>query len=300
MKPSFSGVVPPMVTPLRTPDSLDVAALERLIEHLISGRVSGLFILGTTGEGPSLSHRLRRELIDRTCRHVAGRVPVLVGVSDSAFYESMNLAKHSADAGAQAVVAAPPYYFPSTQDELLGYFTRLATQSPLPLLLYNMPKMTKASIAPETVRGLRDHQNIVGIKDSSGDLDNFGRILPIARERPDWTVLIGPESLLAETVARGGNGGINGGANLCPRLFVDLYEAAARGDQATVSRLQDQVTTLGQIYRLDPSAAAFIKGIKTALALRGICSDVMAEPFTALGPEARERIARVLLNLFSS
>src|SRR5687768_4840469 len=100
--PRFSGIIPPMVTPLRGIDELDAAGLERLIERLISGGVRGLFILGTTGEGPSLSHRLRRELIERTCRQVANRIPVLVGITDTAFVECLEIARHSAESGAAA------------------------------------------------------------------------------------------------------------------------------------------------------------------------------------------------------
>src|SRR5437667_11876449 len=100
------GIFPPMVTPRRDRDTLDVAGVERLIEHILAGGVQGLFILGSTGEAPSLSYRLRRELIERTCRQVAGRVPVLVGITDTAFIESVNLAGAAAEAGAQALVLA--------------------------------------------------------------------------------------------------------------------------------------------------------------------------------------------------
>src|SRR5437867_688401 len=117
----WRGIFPPMVTPLRDRDTLDVAGVERLIEHIIAGGVHGLFILGTTGEAPSLSYRLRRELIERTCRQVAGRVPVLVGVTDTAFVEAIDLARVAADAGAKALVLAAPYYFPNSQPELLEY-----------------------------------------------------------------------------------------------------------------------------------------------------------------------------------
>src|SRR6185436_15234991 len=115
------GIVPPVVTPLLDRDTLDAAGLERLLEHIIAGGVSGLLLLGTTGEGPCLSYRLRRELIDRACRQVRGRVPVLIGITDTAFVESLALARHAADCGADAVVAAPPYYFPLGQPELQEY-----------------------------------------------------------------------------------------------------------------------------------------------------------------------------------
>src|SRR5208283_5161575 len=99
----LSGIVPPLVTPLRDRDTLDVAGLERLVERVLDGGVSGLFILGTTGEGPSLSYRLRRELVERVCRQVKNRVPVLVGITDTAFIESVNVARHAANAGVSAV-----------------------------------------------------------------------------------------------------------------------------------------------------------------------------------------------------
>src|SRR5215813_8285441 len=103
MKLPLTGIIPPMVTPLRGRDELDVPGLERLIEHILNGGVSGLFILGTTGEGPSLSYRLRRELIERVCKQVNQRVPILVGITDTSFVESVNLARHSAESGADAV-----------------------------------------------------------------------------------------------------------------------------------------------------------------------------------------------------
>ena len=290
----WQGIFPPMVTPLRDRDELDVAGLERLIEHILAGGVHGLFILGTTGEAPSLSYRLRRELIERTCRQVRRRVPVLVGVTDTAFVESLNLAHHAADAGADAVVVAPPYYFPAGQDELVEYVGHLDAELPLPMFLYNMPLMTKTVIEPDTIRRLRDHPRIIGVKDSSGDLRYFDELLAIARERPDWSVLVGPEHLLAESVARGGHGGVNGGANLCPRLFVELYEAARRNATARVAELQQEVLRLGRIYQVGHHASSGIKGLKCALSLLGICDDFMAEPFHRFREPERQLMHRLL------
>src|SRR5262245_8280733 len=112
------GIIPPMVTPLTDRDALDVPGLERMIRHLLDGGVHGLFLLGTTGEGPSLSHRLRRELIERASKIVNGRVPLLAGITDTSFVESVNLARAAGEAGADAVVLAPPYYMPEGQPEL--------------------------------------------------------------------------------------------------------------------------------------------------------------------------------------
>lgn len=297
MNTRLAGIVPPMVTPLSGRDTLDLAGLERLVEHMLSGGVHALFILGTTGESPSLSYTLRRELIDRVCRQVGRRVPVLVGISDTALVESLALARHAAEAGADAVVAAPPFYFPAGQPELVDYVEQLTADLPLPLFLYNMPAMTKVSFAPPTIGQLVDNRRIIGVKDSSGDLGYFDQLLAIARERPDWSVLVGPEHLLADAVLRGAQGGVNGGANLHPRLFVALYEAACRGDMATVGRLREEVFKLGRIYQIGRHASAIIKGLKCALSLRGICDDRLAEPFQRFEPPEREKVRQILEGL---
>jgi len=294
MSKSLCGIVPPMVTPLSGRDTLDLAGLERLIEHILSGGVHGLFILGTTGEAPSLSYRLRRELIDRTCRQVAGRVPVLVGITDTAFMESVALARHAADAGAFGVVAAPPYYFPAGQPELIEYVQRLTPELPLPLFLYNMPMMTKVDFDHDTIRALLDDRRIAGVKDSSGDLGYFEELLKVARNRPDWSVLIGPEHLLTQAMALGGQGGVHGGANLCPRLFVDLYDAARRGDLVQQAALQERVLQLGRVYQVGRHASAIIKGLKCALSLVGMCDDVLAEPFQHFHSPERQRVRQLL------
>ena len=295
--PSLAGIIPPLVTPLCDRDTLDVPGLERLVEHVLAGGVHGLFLLGTTGEGPSLSYRLRRELIDRVCRQVALRVPVLAAITDTAIVESLSLARHAADAGVQAVVVAPPYYMPPNQADLAAYVEHLVAELPLPLMLYNMPEMTKVSFAPETIRRLLDQPGIIGLKDSSGDSAYFDRALAVARGRPDWSVLIGPEELLAYAVARGGHGGVSGGANLAPRLFVDLVEAARRGDEARTAALQQKVVQLGRIYHVGYGPSAVIKGLKCALSLAGLCDDVCAEPLSRFDGPDREKVRAILGDL---
>jgi 2-dehydro-3-deoxy-D-pentonate aldolase len=293
------GIVPPILTPLSAPDTLDVAGLERLVEHILGGGVHGLFVLGTTGEGPSLSYRLRGELITRACKQVARRVPVLVGITDTSFAESINLARHAAEAGADALVLAPPYYFPSGQPELVDYIRHLVGELSLPLFLYNMPAMTKTVIEPDTLRAVSDLPGIVGVKDSSGDLAYYGQVLAVAKQRPDWSVLIGPEAMLQKSLDLGGDGGVAGGANLCPRLFVDLFNAFENNDAALGAKLQVQIETLDKLYRVGRHTSSIIKGLKCALSLSGICSDVMAEPFNRFGTPERTRIEHLLANELS-
>jgi dihydrodipicolinate synthase/N-acetylneuraminate lyase len=287
-----------MVTPLRARDELDVAGLERLIDHIVSGGISGLFILGTTGEGPSLSYRLRRELITLACRQVRGRVPVLVGITDTAFVESVNLARHAADAGAAALVLAPPYYLPPGQAELQEYVEHLAAELPLPLFLYNMPGLTKVQYEMDCLRRAMDIPRIVGLKDSSGNMSYFKDAVALLKHRPDWTVLVGPEERLAETVLAGGHGGVNGGANLFPKLYVQLYQAAHAGDRPRTEQLHAQVMQISQsLYRIGRHSSSIIKGLKCALACQGICDDFMAEPFHRFRAEERAKVERCLPEL---
>lgn len=284
-----------MITPLRARDELDVPGLERLIEHILAGGVSGLFILGTTGEGPSLSYRLRKELIERTCQQVNRRVQVLVGITDTAFPESVNVARWAAEAGADAVVLAPPYYLPEGQAELQEYFNHLVPELPLPLYLYNMPALTKVAIEPETVRRAMDNPRIIGLKDSSGSMIYLHRVVALLPHRPDWPILVGPEEMLSDAVFAGAHGGVNGGANLFPRLYVELYEAARAGNLTRARELHSRVMRLSEnLYRIGRHSSAIIKGIKCALSVKGICDDFMAEPFHRFRSGEREKVRAFL------
>jgi dihydrodipicolinate synthase/N-acetylneuraminate lyase len=293
------GIVPPLITPLRDRDELDVPGLERLIEHVLAGGVAGFFVLGTTGEAASLGYRLRFELVERVCRQVAGRVPVLVGITDTAFVESVRLARHAAEAGAQAVVLSSPYYHPVAQPELWEYLQHIVPELPLPVFLYNMPSLTKVPFALDTLRRALDLPQVVGLKDSSGDMGYLHQVGRLLAERPGWSLLVGPEDLLADAVLlAGAHGGVNGGANLVPRLYVDLYEAAARRDLARAAELHARVVRLvGTLYAVGHHGSAVIKGLKCALALLGICDDFMAEPFHRFREPERAQVRRHLADL---
>ena len=289
------GIIPPLVTPLLDNNTLDIEGLERLIEHAISGGVHGIFILGTTGEFASLSYNLRRELTERTCHLVNGRVPVLVGVTDSAFSESINLAKVAADCGADAVVLAPPYYFATGQPELLEYLKRIMVQMPLSLFIYNMPVHTKVMFAPETVKAAADIPGIIGMKDSSANLPYFRQIQYLLRDRPDFTLMVGSEEILSEFVLLGGHGGVTGGANLFPRLYVDLYQASLNRDFDQITVLQQKVMQISTtIYNVGHYGSSYLKGLKCALSVVGICNDFMAEPFHKFKELERLKIQQML------
>jgi 4-hydroxy-tetrahydrodipicolinate synthase len=293
--PAYRGIIPPIITPLKDRDTLDVAGLESLLEHMLGGGVHGIFALGTTGEAPSLSYRLRREMVKRTCKIVAGRVPVLVGITDTSFVESVELARFSAERGVKAVVLSAPYYFPVGQPELVEYVEDLVPELPLPVFLYNMPSHTKVTFELDTVRRAMQLPGVIGLKDSSGNMVYYHQLVRELSQRPDWSLLVGPEELLGESVMLGGHGGVCGGANLCPRLYVALYEAAVKNDVHRVMELHAQVMRIsGTIYKVGRYGSAFIKSVKCALSVLGICDDFLAEPFHRFREQERERVGAFL------
>lgn len=298
---TLTGIVPPIVTPLKSRDVVDVEGFEKLIEHMIAGGIHGLFVLGSTGEAPSLSYKTREEVIERACRQVNGRIPVIVGITDTSFAESVKIASVSEKAGADAVVIAPPYYFPAGQPELLEYLQHITPELGLPLFLYNMPGLTKLTFEPDTVRKASEIKGIVGLKDSSANMIYFHKLQALFVDRPEFSLLVGAEELLAETVLLGGHGCICGGANLFPKLYVDLFNAARAGDLKTSIALHDKVMQVSSaIYGVGHHWSSYLKGVKGALSCMGICDDFMAEPFHRFRKEEKsllgERLAKLNLN----
>lgn len=284
MQLPLRGIITPLVTPLagsnRAEPLLDSLALERMIEHVIGGGVSGIFLLGTTGEFCSLGRELRQEIIRRTSTQVNRRVPVLVNIADTAISETFRLAETAEEAGADALVLAPPFYFQNSQEDLLRYIEKVAARLSRPLFLYNIPHLTKNSFEPETVRRASDLPGVVGLKDSTHDLGYLDKVVELMKDRPGFSILVGPEELLLEGMKRGAIGGVCGGSNLFPRLFVDLYDAIAGGDRQRAAELQEKVNRMGNLlYRVGFSGSAYLRGIKGALSLAGLCHAEPAPPF---------------------
>jgi dihydrodipicolinate synthase/N-acetylneuraminate lyase len=288
------GIVTPLATPIQLgPFSLDVHGLERLIEHVIKGGVDGIFLLGTTGESSSLGREMRQEIIRRATTQIKGRVPVLVGISDTAISETLLLAETAAQAGARAVVLAAPYYFQHSQDDLLRYLERITKRLTLPLFLYNIPHLTKTSFDPETVRRAADLPGVVGLKDSTGDLKYLERTISLMRDRPEFTILIGPEEMLYEGMKRGATGGVCGGSNLNPSLFVDLYEAIVSGESQRAELLQSMVEESSEaLYRVGFPGSSYLRGLKAALSLASICGPDPAPPIVPFSPEEYKLIKK--------
>lgn len=295
LHPSFEGIIPPVATPLSDIDALDAAGLERLVEHILAGGVHALFLLGTTGEGPALSYRLRREVIQRTCEQVAGRVPVLVGVTDTSPTETLRMIDCAAEVGAAAAVVAPPFYFPLTQMDMLRLIEDLAQRSPLPLLLYNQPQLTKLSFSPETVEVAAEISNVVGLKDSSGDMQYLRAVLRRVQRVPQFKVLVGAEHLLVEALDSGAHGGVPGGANIFPHLPVKLYEAWKAGRRELAVEIQKQIVTFGDpIWNSGEAGLAHLRRLKCALNVLGLCSARPAWPCIESSVEERSLITEHL------
>ena len=294
----FRGIIPPMVTPLKEWDTLDQDGMVRLIDHILSGGVHGLFLLGTTGEAPSLSHRLRKEIVQRALDQIKERIPVLVGITDTSFDESINLAEYAAEKGASAVVLAPPYYFPAGQLELLEYLEHLVPRLPLPLFLYNMPTHTKLFFEPETVKAASEIPGVIGLKDSSANMVYFHQLQQIFKDQNDFRLFIGPEELLGETLVLGGHGGVCGGGNLIPELYVELYEKSIEGDFKIMGILHERIMQISTtIYSVGKYKSSYLKGLKCSLTLMGICDDFMAEPFHRFRVSERNVIRQYLIDL---
>ncbi|WP_206082223.1 dihydrodipicolinate synthase family protein [Maribellus sediminis] len=298
MKQKLRGIVPPLITPLSDSDTLDIEGLERLIEHVIEGGVHGIFILGTTGEGPSLSFNLQTKMIQESSRILNGRVPLLVGISHTSIVESIRLSQVAYEAGADAVVSAPPYYFPLEQTELAMFYENLVRSLELPLYLYNMPGMTKVSFAPATIRRIAENPKVIGFKDSSGNGTYFQSVMHAMRDRSDFSFFIGPEEMMAEAVMMGADGGVNGGANIFPKLYVDLYRAAAAGNSSRVQQLQAKVMQVSStIYKVGKAESSFLRGMKCALSVLGLCHNVLAQPYHSFDSRHCAEISKALYDL---
>ena len=291
------GIIPPVITPLREPLLLDEEGARRQTRRLLAGGVHGIFVLGTTGEGPSVPPAVRQEMVRVVSHEVNGRVPLMAGISSACVDESLKMAADYAALGVDALSVTPPFYFPLGQDELVIFFRRLAPRLPLPFIAYDIPAMTKTHIEPDTVRRLMDIDSCIGIKDSSGNMIYHHELVRLARQREDFSVLLGPEEMLAEAAAAGSDGGVCGGANIDPGLYVELFDAARNGDRERVAQLRERIFLLRRIYFYGRFPSSIIKGVKCALRQMGVCTDVMSEPFDRFDKEQAEHIRAVLSEL---
>lgn len=300
MKKPLSGIIPPLVTPLLDNETVDVESLERLINHLIDGGVHGLFVLGTTGEAQSLSYKVRETMIRESCRINAGRLPILICITDTSIVESIRLANVAKECGADGLVSAPPYYFATGQPELAQFYEELVPQLPLPIFLYNMPSHVKVNFAPETVARLAKMPQVLGLKDSSANAVYFQSVMHAVRKvNPNFAMLCGPEEMTGELVLLGANGGVNGGANMFPELYVAMYNAAKDRDIEKLMSLQKRIMMISSsIYTIGRHGSSYLKGLKCACQQLGIINDdFVASPFYKFDQPERDKVTIALAKL---
>lgn len=295
----LTGLIPPMVTPLDAKRRLDKQGTRNMVNHLLKGGVDGIFLLGTTGEGPHLSYAIREELVKTVCGLVKGRVPVLVGITETDLDDAVAFAAKCKAHGASAVVAAPPYYFKLTQAECVAWFAEMADRLPLPLVVYDMPAHTDTIIEPATIAKLAAHPNIVAMKDSSSIIALFNKFrVALEPYAEKFSLFMGPDEAMGEAVLLGADGGVCTGANLWPAQFKAMYLAAKAGDVEKVRRLQ-RFTTMSSylLYGLGQGQIGFLKGVKCALAEMGLIQNVLATPFAPFAGRERAQVKAALRKL---
>jgi len=287
---ALSGVIPPLISPLDTAGGVDAAAVERLVEYVVAGGVSGLFVLGGCGEGAWLTPAQRRAVIQATLRAAGGRIPVLAGVMLPGTGPAVEAARQATEAGADAVVVGSPYYFGVDGDAQRRHVEAVMGATPLPALLYNIPQSTHQVLAPEIVAALAREPRILGIKDSAGDFQVFLRYLAVRQEQAAFRVLQGNEFLAAASLLQGADGLVPGLANIAPALLVALREAAGKADAPTCARLQTAVEDLASLYE----QGHWLPALKAALAMLGIGTGLPPAPLAPPGEGQRQAIAAVL------
>jgi len=282
------GIIPAMVTPLTREGKINVEALRELTRYLIDGGVHGVFPVGSQGEFYALTFDEKKRVIEIVVEETRGRVPVYAGTGAVTTREAVALTKMAEAAGATAVSVITPYFIHPNDGELMEFYTTIAKSTRLPVLLYNNPARTGVNISADFVVRASKVENIVGIKDSSGDMTLMAEY--IRRTEGKFSVLAGRDTLIYGVLCYGGKGGIAACANIAPKLIVEIYEAFMAGDLKRSLEAQ---------FRLAPLRLAFDLGtfpvvIKEALTLIGIDAGPGIAPVGGMRPEARAELKGIL------
>jgi 4-hydroxy-tetrahydrodipicolinate synthase len=282
------GIIPAMVTPFTSDGKINVGALRKLTNYLIDGGVHGLFPVGSQGEFYALTFDEKKTVIETVVEETRGRVPVYAGTGAITTREAIALTRMAEAAGVSAASVLTPYFIHPNENELFEFYSAVAKSTRLPLLLYNNPGRTGVNISANFVVRASKIENIVGVKDSSGDLTLTAEY--IRRTDKGFSVLAGRDTLIYGTLCYGGKGSIAATANVAPKILVEIYEAFMAGDMKRSLEAQ---------FRLAPLRLAFDLGtfpvvIKEALNLLGIDAGVGIAPVGGIKPEAKEELKKIL------
>ncbi|HHE72669.1 MAG TPA: 4-hydroxy-tetrahydrodipicolinate synthase [Chloroflexi bacterium] len=288
----IEGIIPAMVTPMRADEDLNLEVLSKLTDHLIAAGVHGLFATGSQGEAYALTRDERQRVWETAVAATRGRVPVYAGTGAITTREAVILTKLAERVGVDAVSLITPYFIYPSQDELIRHYLTVADATSLPVLLYNNPGRTGGvSLAPETVVHLAKHPNIVGVKDSSGDLSLT--LEYIRRTDEDFAVLMGRDTLILAGLMMGARGAIAATANVAPELVVRIYEAWRCGDWTEARLAQAQLAPLRQAFGL----GTFPGVVKEAMTMLGLPVGPARAPVAPLSPERRQQLRQVVHNI---
>lgn len=277
----YRGVVVPMVTPVTSTGSLDVEAVERIIDFFANNNVAPL-LMGTTGEGNSVSAADGLLLVQTAAKAAAGRILIYAGLTGNCFSEQLRQAEAYTKAGADVIVATLPSYYALTEEQMYNYYKTLADSISGPLMLYNILATTHMSIPVGVVRRLADHPNIVGLKDSERDLDRMRQCIAISRDREDFAYFCGWAAQSAYSLSIGGDGIVPSTGNYIPGAFQRLYEAAVGGDMTVADRIQAETNETAKIYQAGRTLGESLCALKVMMQTIGLCEPWMLMPLTRL------------------
>lgn len=286
----YNGVVVPMVTPVTPNGFLDKPAVERIIRSFVQAGVSPL-LMGTTGEGNSVSTIDGQELIETAVKAAEGQITIYAGLTGNCFIEQLKQAGYYSASGADVIVATLPSYYSLTPEQMENYYRRLADSIKGPLMLYNIAATTHMSIPIDVIERLAAHPNIVGLKDSERDLERMEKCIAIADERDDFAYFCGWAAQSAKSLELGGNGIVPSTANFVPGMFRQLYDAAVSGDMDTAYRLQDETNEIAKLYQAGRTLGQSLTALKVMMQTRGLCTPDMLMPLTRLSAEEEAAIA---------
>lgn len=245
------GVIPALLTPLDADFSADEAALRRLIRRVVDAGCHGFVVLGTTGEFASIDDADREVVIRASVDEVAGAVPVIVGCGQPNVRRTYEQLREAGDLGADGVLVNPPFYFEMTQDELVGHFDGVVRESPVPVLLYNIPRLTGVPAEPATLPRLRD-VGVQGTKDSSGSVSNVMSYLAATRGGPEFRVIVGGDVTFLHALISGAAATTGMTPNLAPQLNLEIYEAWRVGDLEAAAAAQNRTNEFLELFQALP------------------------------------------------
>jgi 4-hydroxy-tetrahydrodipicolinate synthase len=285
------GIIPALVTPLHEDETLNEAALRRLVRHLIEGGVHGLFVQGSQGEFWAFDPEEKRRILEAVVEEAGGSVPVYGGTAGVTTRETIALTRMAEQAGVDGVSIVTPFFVSPSQQELYEHYAAIAAATALPILLYNNPTRTGVNLAAETVARLAELENIVGVKDSSGNLSLTAAYVHATPE--SFAVLMGQDTLILAGLLYGCVGAVAATANVLPRLVVEIYERFQAGEVAGAKRAQERLATLRDAF----GWGTFPVVIKEAANMLGLEAGPARRPVGPLSEDARGKLAQLLRDL---